>query len=205
MKKRIENTVIYPHEILWRSALQSLELIDTNESTREDRLSIQALLSGFLSFEGFINFLGLEVFPKIWGNERQFFSRGDYVGIEGKLAYLFEKLPDLELKKGEEPFQTFKKVKRVRDKLSHPKPYEYKKILEIESDDDHYPEFSTEWKEFEEKKKVQVALNRLKELAEILRSKAAEIQDDYYKDHLWHKAFEGPLGSTSGTTEVTNC
>jgi len=205
MKKRIEKTVIYPHEILWRSSLQSLELIDGSESAREDRLSIQALLTGFLSFEGFINYLGLEMFPRIWNNEREFFSQGDYIGIEGKVAYLFEELPDLELRKGEEPYQTFKKAKDMRDKLSHPKPFQYTKIIEFKNSDiDNYPDFSTEWKEYEGKKNTWTALNRLKELAEILRSKAAEIQDDYYKDHLWHKAFEGPLGSTSGETETIN-
>jgi hypothetical protein len=204
MKRRIENTVIYPHEILWRSAQQTLELIDSNESAREDRLSIQALLTGFLSFEGFINYLGLEMYPDIWKNERQFFSRGDYKGIEGKVAYLFEKLPDIELRKGEEPYQTFKRVKGLRDKLAHPKPFQYTKTFEIECDDDHYPDFSSEWKEFEEKKIVQDALEKLKELAEILRSKAGEVQDDYYKDHLFHKAFEGPLGSTSAETQSIN-
>ena len=205
MKQFVENTVIYPHEILWRSAMTSLDLIQKIEDAREDHLSIQALLNGFLAFEGFINFVGLKLFPDIWVDERRFFSGDDYKGIEGKVAYLFEKF-GMHLSKGQEPYQTFKKVKGIRDILAHPKPHQYCKTTEIaDSDDRPLLSYKTQWDEFENRDAVSAALNEgIKKLAEQIRRKACEITDEDDRDHLLHPAFEGSLASSEGGVQTHN-
>ncbi len=198
MKRRFENVVVYPHEILWRAAQRSLGLIDTNEDAREHELSIQALLIGFLAFEGFVNFVGLQCYRDVWENEREFFAEGNYRGIEGKILYIAEQLSGFELKKGDEPYQTFKKIKGIRDKLSHPKPHSYSKERII-TDDEHIPfDFSTEWEKYEDKTVVCASLERLKELAETLRLEVTKTIEEHHQGQLLHEAFDGPLGMGSG-------
>jgi hypothetical protein len=198
MKKRHEHVTVYPHEILWRASQRSLDLVGVNEDAREHELSIQALLIGFLAFEGFVNFVGLQCHRDVWENEREFFAGGDYRGIEGKVAYLEDQFPDFELDKGAEPYQTFKRVKEIRDKLSHPKPHSYSKERII-TGDEHIPfDFLTEWKKYENKTVVYSSLEKLKELAETLRSEVVKTTGEHHQGQLLHAAFDGPLGMGRG-------
>jgi hypothetical protein len=161
---------------------------------RPNHLAIQSLLCGFLAFEGFINLVGEEVAKDVWENERAFFSRDPFRGIIGKVKYLFTKFSGVQLREGEEPFQTFKRMKRTRDDLAHNRVF---CVEEITSDED--PAFLTKWDAFESTEKVEEGLRRLKELAEMIRLEAVRIlKEDYQLSHLHYPAFEGPIGNSTG-------
>jgi hypothetical protein len=190
------STETFSHEILWRASQTALRTATIDHAhIRPDHLAIQSLLCGFLAFEGFINFVGEEIAPSVWANEREFFGPEDFRGIAGKVKYLFTLFPGAQLKKGEEPYQTFWKLKRTRDDLAHNRVL---RVTEVTANDN--PEFSTQWESFDSPAKVEKGLTRLKELAEIIRLEALKrLNEDYQVSHLNFRAFEGPIASSSGT------
>jgi hypothetical protein len=189
------STATFSHEVLWRASQSALRTASTEHPhVRPDHLAIQSLLCGFLAFEGFVNLVGEEVAPATWVDERSFFSKGTFRGIEGKVQYLFTRFPGSQLKKGEEPYKTFRTLKRVRDDLAHNRVL---RVDEVTLDED--PGFTTKWDEFDSPARVDQDLKRLKEFAEMIRLEALKIlKDEYELSHLHFPAFEGPLGDSTG-------
>jgi len=175
--------------------MTSLDLAESaGTNVRADHLSVQSLLSGFLAFEGFINFVGEEIAPDIWKNERAFFSGDQYRGITGKVEYLFSLFSGVSLKKGTEPYQTFARIKRIRDGLAHNRVLRYS-----EKTDSERPDFKTSWDDFDSPDKVRPAVMQLKALAELIRIEAVKKLTSYYKtSHLYFHAFEGPIANAQG-------
>lgn len=189
---------IFGYEKLWdvsQSALKMAEIKD--QSIRPNHLSISSILTGFLAFEGFANFVGEEIAPEAWGDreaEKKFFSGPVYKGIVGKVDYLFSKFPEKDLKKGEKLYQTFKKIKKIRDDLAHNRVVEFEEESESE-----YPSFESYWDEFDTPDKVKSLLARLKEFAEIIRVEAEKLLDEEYKSsHLHYPVFSGHLAWSEG-------
>jgi hypothetical protein len=84
MWKRV-NT-IFSYEILWRAAHTALKMAEIKDPLiRVDHLSIHSVLTAFLAFEGFLNFVGMEIAPETWKNERDFFAGPKFRGIIGKV------------------------------------------------------------------------------------------------------------------------
>lgn len=192
------DVVTYPHEVLWRAAKSSLRTARIeSDSIRDDHLSILALVSGFLAFEGFVNLVGEEVAPDVWKKEREFFSRGKYRGIKGKVAYLYDQFPGVALDEQSEPYLTFAKVKSIRDGIAHGRPERYEETSEAE-----FPEYRTAWGAFEDPNRVEDALESLRELAEQIRNGALSIlKEEYRLSHLHYPAFGGPSLSSEGEGE----
>ena len=185
----------YSYEILWRACMTTLDLAESKEKdVRSDHLSVQSLLSGFLAFEGFINFVGEEIAPETWKNEREFISGDKYRGIVGKVEFIFSCFNNVPLKKGEEPYQTFYRIKRIRDKLAHNKVLKYSDKTNLEN-----PDYKTDWDEFDSPDKVRPAVMQLKAFAELIRVEAVKQLTDYYKtSHLYFQAFQGPIAHATG-------
>jgi hypothetical protein len=192
---KYDNTT-FSYEILWRAANSALNMTEVEDPRiRIDHLSIHSVLTGFLAFEGFINFVGDEIAPEIWKTERNFFSGPEFRGIVGKIEYLFTLFPNVELKKGEEPYQTFRRVKETRDNLAHNRVLNYTEISPAEE-----WSFRTKWEDFDRPEKIRPALQRLKEFAELIRVEAVKLlKEDYALSHLHFDAFEGPLGGSEGS------
>jgi hypothetical protein len=57
------------------------------------------------------------------------FAKKPYYGLEGKLKLLSERIPIIGIKKGRRPFQTIKRLKVLRDFLSHGKTDKYEKTI----------------------------------------------------------------------------
>ena len=193
MWNRINAT--FPHEILWRAALGALDMAEIKDSRiRVDHLSIYSVLTAFLAFEGFINLVGREIAPDKWKAEREFFSGPEFRGIVGKIEYLSTLFSNLDLKKGEEPYQTFKRLKDIRDSLAHNRVLQYSEKTPIEQ-----PSFRTSWEAFDSPEKIKPALKKLKRFAELIRMEALKLlEDDYFVSHLQFEAFEGPIGTSEG-------
>jgi hypothetical protein len=193
--KRIKGTA-YPHEYLWRASTRSLNMAKANEKERY-YLLMQSLLTSYLAFEAFINYLGECLDPDVWKDERSFFNQANYYGIEGKVKRLAERLPSFALKKGEKPYQAIMEVRKFRNLLVHGKPYYFKKTREIANDDPEIDMFEFNWDEFISLESVEKSRSAIKDFSESLRSQAQTISGDL---HLCHKAFEGPLAHSEGET-----
>jgi len=168
------STETFSHEILWRASQSALHTASVaHADVRPDHLAIQSLLCGFLAFEGFINLVGEEIAPEVWKEERAFFGKGDFRGISGKVDYLFTRFSSVQLKKGEEPYQTFRRLKSTRDDLAHNRVFRFDEVTSNER-----PAFLTMWDEFDSPAKVEQSLIRLKELAEMIRLEALKILEE---------------------------
>lgn len=198
MCKWKRNGSVHSHEALWRTSETALDMADIqHETIRPDHLAIHSLLTGFFAFEGFLNFIGEAVAPKVWENEREFFSSNKYRGVEGKVEYLFSLFPEVRLEKGNNPYQTFKKIKSLRDDLVHSRVERFEEISESK-----FPSFELCWEPYDDPKLARVSLEEIKKLAEIIRLEAVKLRNDEYKTHhIYYSAFEGPLGSSEGVRE----
>jgi hypothetical protein len=49
------------------------------------------MVMAYFTFEAYLNFVGSSVEPTAWKDERDFFSKGQYRGTQGKLKLLCEK------------------------------------------------------------------------------------------------------------------
>ena len=187
---------VFSYEILWRAAHTALSMAEIKDPCiRADHLSIHSILTAFLAFEGFINFVGDEIAPEIWSKEREFFSGKKFRGVVGKIEYLFTLFPNKELQKEKEPYLTFRRVKETRDNLAHNRVLHYGEITP-----DGKWSFRTKWEDFDTPDKIMPALQQLKEFAELIRVEAVKLlKEDYALSHLHFKAFEGPLGGSEGT------
>jgi hypothetical protein len=84
----------------------------------------------YFALEGFLNDLGERIAPREWSEEREFFSKGEFRGTLGKLAYLAS-LCDLKLDVSRRPYQSLKQLEGIRHEMVHPrtkKEHEPKKI-----------------------------------------------------------------------------
>ena len=156
-------------------------------------LLMQSLLTAYLAFEAFINFLGECLDPDAWRNEKTFFNQPSYYGIEGKIKRLAERLPNFVFEKGQRPYQTIKKVGKFRTILVHGKPYHYEKEVPDEGSKTDMYEFV--WDEYLSLENVNRSREAIKKFCESLRSEANTILDETEPPYRLHPAFEGPLAS----------
>ena len=70
---------------------------------------------------GLSEYVGERLDPATWGQERKYFSREPYRGVEGKLRKVME-LVGLDWSPGNRPLQTVLELKRLRDLITHGKP-----------------------------------------------------------------------------------
>lgn len=135
----------------------------------------------YLTYEAYINFLGDRFAPDIWKNEREFFSRGTYHGIEGKLKKIQERCPLTGIVKGKRPYRTIKKLKNLRDFLSHCKPDKYMKTI-IHSRDNEPPLFGKYDKlgTLVSEEEAEIAVADVKEFVEFLHKQAAKHTKDIW-------------------------
>jgi len=69
-----------------------------------------------------INYLGEEILPDVWANERSFFSRPPYQGTGGKLKRIAEELEWSLPPKSRKPLSGVIELQSLRDKMVHTRP-----------------------------------------------------------------------------------
>jgi len=82
------------------------------------------MLFAYLSYEAYLNFVGLRIAPEEWSDERNFFASGSYQGIRGKLKLIEEKL-GFRVDRTAHPYNTVANLEQFRDLISHGKPDNY--------------------------------------------------------------------------------
>jgi hypothetical protein len=113
---------IFTHRFLWKSSSALAKLLEADEAANQ-HLIIPALVATAMAFEAFVNCCGIFLLPEQWANEREEF-RGQ--GIEGKLAAIAGRVPQFEIRKGEEPYQSIRKLIDFRDAIAHGKVQRYR-------------------------------------------------------------------------------
>jgi hypothetical protein len=107
----------YTHRSLWSAA----EILRQRGRPDQDAFGIfvmASMLFVYLSFEAYLNDLGIRVSPKMWKDEKAAFGRGQYRGTLGKAEYLAGELR-LPLSRGSRPFQTVVELDHRRDMVVH--------------------------------------------------------------------------------------
>ncbi len=164
---------------------------------------ITAMLMAYLTYEAYINFLGDRFAPDVWKNEREFFSKKPYKGIQGKLKKILERCPMPDLKKGQRPYQTIMGLKKLRDFLSHCKPDKYTKTI-IHNPDNIDILIFGKYDKIEQlvsKEKAEAAVKDVRELIEFLHEHAAQHTNDKW---FGSEALGGIRGHSSHDSRIKN-
>ena len=113
--------VSFAHRLLWDSSQRHL----TIAQERPDDSWMLHLSAGLLAaaaYEAYLNYLGLEILPDVWADERIAFSTEPYRGIEGKLKRIAEEIEWSLPSKSLRPLSGVVELQSLRDKMVHAKP-----------------------------------------------------------------------------------
>ena len=162
----------YTHQLLWNSAKTLLKQPQTQTPT-DGYFRTAGMLMVYFTFEAYLNLAGPRVDPAAWKNEREFFNADDYKGTSGKLKRICEKI-GLTIERGKRPYQTIRKLKRLRDFLAHGRAETY--AYEVEVAEGAHPDMFTgltiyDWTST---KNAEWALHDTEEFIEFLHAKIIE-------------------------------
>jgi hypothetical protein len=113
--------VSFAHRLLWDSVQRHLAIADERPHDSW-MLHLSAGLLAAAAFEAYLNYLGEEVLPDVWRDERRFFSSNEYRGVEGKLSRIAQELNWPVPPKDRKPFSGVVELRALRDKIVHAKP-----------------------------------------------------------------------------------
>ena len=152
------------------------------------------MLMGFMTYEAYVNFLGVKLQPELWENERTTFRTAPYKGTNGKLLKLCElhniPFPD----KDRRPFQSVTTLNSLRDLVAHGKPEEFElKVRHAQGSNPALIKSSLD--NFVSGEKAERAIADLKELIESLH--AAFVAEEGI-DLLLPLALDGSLAMSIG-------
>jgi hypothetical protein len=111
----------YTHRVLWK-IVEDQARIAAERGDRGDWFgpSLVAMVFAFHTVEAYANFVGEQVAPEIWADERNYFRKEPYRGWDGKLRKILE-LVKIDLLPGERPLVTLLLLKELRDAIGHGK------------------------------------------------------------------------------------
>lgn len=109
----------YTWRSLWTGA-QMLQERSRGEESGDWWLTLSAMLLAFAALEAYLNYIGPELCPEEWADEKATFSTGSYRGTLGKLTLLMTHC-GIEIDRGRKPWQTLKDLNQRRDQLMHPR------------------------------------------------------------------------------------
>lgn len=108
----------YTYRVLWTSANRLLKQGQNSDVSFDFFLS--SMIMAFFVLEGYVNHLGERIAPKVWINEKSFFSEGEgkYRGTLGKLSYLAEQAEHA-LDMSRRPYQSIRHLHKLRQLIVH--------------------------------------------------------------------------------------
>lgn len=113
--------VSFAHRLLWESSQRHLS-IAAERPEDSWMLHLSAGLLAAAAFEAYLNYLGEEILPEIWRDERHFFSAPPYRGTSGKLQRIAEELDWPLPAKYRKPLSSVIELQSLRDKMVHARP-----------------------------------------------------------------------------------
>lgn len=108
----------YAHKLLWEGAQRHLQLAANNPDDSWF-LHLSGALLAAAAFEAYLNYVGGEMLPHIWEEERTFFSQPDYRGTAGKLKRIAEEIHWTLPRRDRQPLSGVVELQALRDKLVH--------------------------------------------------------------------------------------
>jgi len=186
---------IFTHEYLWRSSSALAEIVESTQATSHHFI-IPALVMTLMAFEAFVNFCGFVLLPDIWKNEREEF-RGK--GIEGKLTAIAERLPNFEWRKGEDPYQSIKRLFTLRNLVAHGEVYANKYDVEHDEGGEDF-RWNHPWDTYLTTESVAKAREDVRSFCQSIVEAMRDESDHPHIIH--HDAFMGPLGSGFGQRAI---
>lgn len=189
----------FAHRILWDSMNRHLTI--SNEHVGDSwMLHLSAGLLGAAAFEAYLNYLGGEILPDVWANERQFFSSDAYKGTRGKLKKrIAEELGYRPPPAAHKPFTGWLELVSLRDKLVHARP---KKVTyRTAHPANGFPKLPSSWLYQEASaEKVRSLIAHTETLATELHTLVlrSEFQDVIFGSH----PFEGAMGFGTRSVET---
>ena len=182
---------MYTHEHLWRSSTVLYEAA-LNRPDDSYHLLLPTLLTAYLAYEAFVNFVGYVLLPEIWEDERNNFKGK---GLEGKLERILSEMPEFEWRKGARPYQTIRRLEAFRNLVSHGKVQASEYLAPNRNDGLHF-RFRHVWDEFMTRNAVERARFDIKEFCQCV---VEDCRKHCEHPHLNHDAFEGSLASGSSS------
>ena len=116
-KKTRVTGVTFHHRMLWSAARELIREAD-EEPGRRWHGYLAALLLAFFSFEGLLNYIGEELYPDEWSDEKVLFSQGPRRGATGKFEYLSDRL-GVPFDRSRRPYQSLQKLSAFRRSMVH--------------------------------------------------------------------------------------
>ncbi|HEY4487740.1 MAG TPA: hypothetical protein VI483_03190 [Candidatus Paceibacterota bacterium] len=188
---KIEGELI-THRLLWRCCIKQMEAARSRENDAS-YFHLTAMLMAYFTYEAYLNFLGDRIAPKVWEDERRYFSKKPYRGADGKLRKIAE-ICGFEIERGKRPHETIVELEKLRNFVAHGKPDKYEEKVK------HQPEREPSMfgydtlSKYITQEKAERAINDGKEFIEFLHERCrAKVRDGWYGD----KALEGSLGYAS--------
>lgn len=132
----------YAHKLLWESSQRHLALADTNPDDTWF-LHLSAGLLAAAAFEAYLNYIGEEILPQIWENERNFFSQQEYRGTFGKLKRIAEEIAWQLPRRDRQPLTSLIELQSLRDKMVHARTHRV--TWEKTHRSDQLPPFPPSW------------------------------------------------------------
>jgi hypothetical protein len=109
----------FSHQELWYDLQDILRLLEADEQPRRGLFSAAIVLT-YACLEAHVNFLGEELFPSVWAEEKGSAGNSPIRGTLAKLTFLSQEL-HVPLDRARAPYSTLKQLKRRRDQFAHPR------------------------------------------------------------------------------------
>lgn len=187
----------FTHRVLWECVCRQ---IDKAKETPEGSwyFWLSAMVMGYMVFEAYLNYVGEEVAPEIWKDERAFFSKAPFKGSEGKLHFLLDRYGISRPDKSKRPYASVVSLKAIRDEIAHAKPH--REEYSVTHPVDVMPPFTKQWLD------TQVNENQATRLLNDLDIYLEEIHAEFLKSQdrhlLWSYALKGALSFGHGSTSL---
>ncbi len=115
------SSLSFAHRVLWDAVLTQLEVARERPEASWSCHLAAALLAA-ASFEAYLNYVGEELLPHIWADERANFSKAKYKGVMGKLKRIAEEIQWELPGKNMPPYLGVVELQALREKIVHARP-----------------------------------------------------------------------------------
>lgn len=144
-------------------------------------LHLSAGLLAAAAFEAYLNYVGEEMLPHVWADERKFFSGLAYRGTNGKLRRIAEELGYSLPPRTHKPYAGWLSLVGLRDKLVHARP---KKVIYTTTHRaDKFPKEPAAWL------RAEASPEAVKKLIELTECLATELHSLLLRSEFRHVVF----------------
>jgi len=134
--------VSFAHKLLWDSSQRHIS-IAAERPQDSWMLHLSAGLLAAAAFEAYLNYVGGEILPHVWKDERKNFSAEPYRGTMGKLKRIAEELRTTLPPKSRRPLAGVVELQDLCDKIVHASPK--KAIYRSVHKQDQFPRLPSMW------------------------------------------------------------